>query len=272
MYSRKVLDIFAAVQSSSAKYGVVPFENSSNGPVDMTLDCLIDRSANFSDLTIACETFVDVNHCLLGRKQGGQSVGTIKDFSTDLARMQDIYSHPQALGQCHEFLSKRLKSAREHETSSTSEAASKVAKIGASTAAAISSRLAAHMYGLDILASAIQDQKDNTTRFLVLQKDLPSEEDSRNEADTKWKALVQFTIDHESAGALADALHVFKDHTLNLTSINSRPSRARPWHYVFLAEVECFGTLTETSRLIKKALAHLGQVTEGHKYLGKWQG
>ena len=261
----------------------------------MTLDCLIDRSGSFSGITILCETYVDVNHCLLGRKQEEQNNGsaassssvkesvlpeapsnnlpsTTKDCSTDQGQLQDVYSHPQALGQCHSFLSKHLKSARQHETSSTSEAASQVAKNGASTAAAISSRLAAHIYGLDILASAIQDQKDNTTRFLVLQNYHLVEGHSKSEADAKWKALVQFTIDHKSAGALADALHIFKHHKLNLTSINSRPSRARPWHYVFLVEFECFGTLTETSQQTDKALIHLSQVTEGHKYLGKWRG
>ena len=259
----------------------------------MTLDCLINRSGSFSDITISCETYVDVNHCLLGRKQEGQNIGsgassssvkgsvlpeapfndlpsTTEDCSTD--QLQDVYSHPQALGQCRSFLSKNLKSARQHETSSTSEAASKIAKTGASTAAAISSRLAAHVYGLDVLASAIQDQQDNTTRFLVLQKNLPLEETFKSEGDVRWKALVQFTIDHKSAGALADALHIFKDHKLNLTSINSRPSRARPWHYMFLVEFECFGTLPKTSQQTEKALIHLGQVTEGHKYLGKWRG
>ena len=259
----------------------------------MTLDCLIDRSGSFCDIAISCETYVNVNHCLLGRKQEGQNIAsaaassivkgsvlpeapfndlpsTTIDCSSD--QLQDVYSHPQALGQCHSFLAKNLKSARQHETSSTSEAASKVAKAGASTAAAISSRLAAHMYGLDVLASAIQDQRDNTTRFLVLQKNLPAEDTLRSEGDVRWKALVQFTIDHKAAGALADALHIFKDHKLNLTSINSRPSRARPWHYMFLVEFECFGTLLETSQQIETALIHLSQATESHKYLGKWRG
>ena len=261
----------------------------------MTLDCLIDRSGNFSDVTVSHETYVDIEHCLLGHKQiraqinGSRSPSaatpshlsdssnrisptTSKDFLTDLGHVTDVFSHPQAFGQCSSFLSTSLKSAEQHETSSTSEAASRIARDDSGTAAAISSKLAAQMYGLDIFASAIQDQKGNTTRFLVIQKGVPSQWHFATKDDAKWKALVRFAINHESASALADALHVFKHHQLNLTSINSRPIRARPWHYIFLVECEYFGSSEKASQQIDVALTNLSQVTEGYKFLGKWRG
>ena len=287
------------MQSSSAEFGVVPFENSSNGPVELTLDCLIDRQNSFPDVVVDGETFLDVRHCLLGHvaSKSGQNRRTRISPSTspgrlttratspfpdaprtepeiDLQNVTDVYSHPQAFGQCRKFLSTYLKLAEQHEVSSTSEAASRVSleKLDTSaTSVAIASKLAAQVHGLDLLATGIQDQDDNTTRFLLLRKGDVSVRNRQQDRRAKWKALLAFSINHELAGALADALHVFKAHHLNLTSINSRPSRERPWHYVFLVEFECIGESDENQIQIEQALQALNSKTEDHKCLGYWE-
>ena len=289
-------DVFETVQSSSAQYGVAPFESSSNGPVDQTLDCLIDRHKEFLDIMVLGETYLDIKHCLLGYASslgerhtdadlsfpsssellGFKENKRFPDFSrlhsiTDLHQITDIYSHPQAFGQCRRFLSHNARSAELHEVASTSEAASSIAKEKSSTIASISSKLAAEVYELDLLAVNIQDQDDNSTRFLILQKGDPRAQIPQWDGEVKFKALLAFSINHELPGALADALHVFKANQLNLTSINSRPSRARPWHYIFLVEFEGSGTSDAAQDQIDRALKSLAMVTEGHRYLGHWK-
>ena len=203
---------------------------------------------------------------------------------TSLDHIQRVYSHPQAFGQCEAFLSTYLKGVERREVSSTSLAASIVAKVSedndvpSSAAAAISSALAADVHDLTILATAIQDVEDNTTRFLIIQKGpinleyqglLPPHLFAETGTRTKRKALIAFSIDHEMQGALANALLVFKNHGLNVTSINSRPSRLRPWHYIFLVEVGGTKEL-EDPDLVRMALEELDTTTEGNKWLGCW--
>lgn len=189
-----------------------------------------------------------------------------------LRYITDVYSHPQAFGQSENFLSTHLKGAERHEVTSTSKAASLVGEDTSGTAAAISSNLAADVHGLSVLAEAIQDREDNTTRFFIIHNSAnrvrPEEE---SDAITKWKVLVAFSINHKAQGALAEALLVYKKHALNLTSINSRPSRLRPWHYTFLVEFECNGQFLEVKPQIDSALQDLSKVTEGYKCIGYWQ-
>ena len=298
------LDVFDAVQSSSASFGVVPFENSSNGSVLYTLDLLIDREGAFPDVYVCGEAFIDVQHCLLGyvskyiaaenrNLHSSMSSGSATPTSTipfpkepqskpmtDLRHIKRVYSHPQAFGQCEAFLSTYLKGVERHEVSSTSKAASIVAEDNGSagTEAAISSRLAADVHHLAVLAKSVQDVQDNTTRFLVIQKGpvshakqalLPQKFHIEDNPKPKKKGLIAFNIDHGTRGALANALLVFKNHSLNLTSINSRPSRIRPWHYIFLVEVEGEKEF-EDPDLLHSALQELDTVTEGNKWLGCW--
>lgn len=166
--------------------------------------------------------------------------------------------------------------------SSTSKAAELAAADETGETAAVCSELAAEVYGLDVLREAIQDRDDNVTRFMVLrrsgshrQEGIECETDGRNglrpeqEKDgARFKALVLFTVDHTSPGALADSLAVFKTHGLNLTSINTRPSGARPWNYFFFVEVE--GRCGEEERL-EKSLDELGKVTVDSRCLGSWE-
>lgn len=292
------LDIFKAVQASRVSFGVAPFENSSNGPVSQTLDCLIDREDEFSDVYVDGEVYLDVQHCLLGhrraeaRTSNDDSVANVPAYAqetrsgpeqtiepsparppADLSQIADVYSHPQALGQCQNFILTCLKGARQHETSSTSHAAEIIAPQASSSSAAISSRLAADMYGLSLLAENIQDAKDNTTRFFILRKrfDLLAEPRASSEQNSKWKAVVIFSIRHEAPGALAEALLVFKNQGLNLTNLSNRPNRLRPWHYTFVVECEYIGTGHAGQRQIQDALQTLEEATESRKCMGFWQ-
>ncbi|KAL8947046.1 MAG: hypothetical protein Q9222_006627 [Ikaeria aurantiellina] len=195
----------------------------------------------------------------------------------NLQHISTIYSHPAAFGQCEQFLSLYLKGVEKQEVSSTSRAAERVAEEGVnSRAAAISSSLAAEVHGLKLLAESIQDQDDNSTRFFILKNRRP---DSENHAlpsfllphgkDNKWKTLVSFTLPESPSGTLADALQVFKNHGLNLTSINSRPSLEHIWHYVFLIEVQGKREV-EDKGVMNQAFKELETRTKGWKWLGSW--
>lgn len=289
------------MQSSAASFGVVPFENSSNGSVLITLDLLTDRQGEFPNTNICGETYLSVRHCLLGHVSGtvtqeesdlqnmaiGIATSTFSNENptkssskprTDFRHIKSIYSHPQALGQCEVFLSTYLEHAVHHEVSSTSEAARLVARDESCEEAAISSRFAAEANGLSVLAEGVQDVEDNTTRFLIIQKGpvnskigglLPPKFHTPSGSGVNRKALVAFKIRHQTQGALANALIVFKNHDLNITSINNRPSRSRPWHYVFFVEFQGKKEL-EDPDLLRLALKDLDSTTEGNKWLGCW--
>ncbi|PWW76656.1 PDT-domain-containing protein [Tuber magnatum] len=218
-----IADVFTAVQTGAVAYGVVPFENSTNGNVVFTLDLFCDRTRSFRDTFVRGETYLDVHHCLLSS-------------ATSLSSVARIYSHPQAFGQCENWLGANVRGVERIDVSSTSKAAQIVA--GDAGAAAIASRVAADVHGLNILAGNIEDSADNTTRFFVLaaQPGLRAPvSKGHGESD---KTLLSFTVDHEIPGALCDSLKVFKDFGLNLTSIASRPSRILPWNYIFFVEFQ----------------------------------
>ena len=290
-------DVFDAVQSSEAEFGVVPFENSSNGSVLYTLDCLIDRDREFSNITVCGEAYMDVQHCLLGYSSPVSTLTTREPLSptssgqatpttcepepkkprsqplVDLQHVTDIYSHPQAFGQSQRFLSTYVKGAKHHEVSSTSKAAETVAAQSQKSAAAIASKLAGELNKLTLLANDIQDREDNTTRFLVLRR--IHELEARNIVDVEevkdFKALITFTVNHKSPGALANALQVFAKEQLNLTNFDSRPSRVRPWHYIFLVECQSTAKQDLVKSQIERTLEGLKTTTEDRRCLGHWQ-
>ena len=272
-----------------------------------TLDLLIDREQDLLDIQVCGETYLDVRHCLLGHIpeislhehgdlkyslssssfSSGIATPTTKEPNpikprskplASLQRISQIFSHPQAFGQCEVFLSTYLKWAERHEVSSTSKAAAMVAQDLSGSKAAISSKFASEGNKLDVLAEDIQDQEDNTTRFLIIRKgpvttenqDLfPEQFHVTVDAHVNRKGLVAFSINHGAPGALASALSVFRNHELNLTSIQQRPSRIRPWHYIFLVEFEGKKEL-EDPDLLGSALKELDAVTEGNTWLGCW--
>lgn len=290
------LDVFEAVQSGSVKYGVVPFENSTNGSVVYTLDLMIDREKFYPNVNVCGEAYIDVHHCLLGyikdaskrdeATESGTATPTIHAPNpksprarprSDLRHVRRIYSHPQAFGQCEAFLGTYLKGVERQEVSSTSKAAEMVAADASRTTAAISSRLAADVHRLKFLAEHIEDHEDNMTRFFILHKSastepfFPAAKVSTDEQGQlkEWKSLIAFRVDHQSSGALAKALSVFGLHGLNLTSINSRPSREHPWHYVFLVEFSDKRD-GDGSCQVRRALERLSERTQSWKWLGSW--
>lgn len=212
------------MQTQSCDFGVVPFENSTNGNVVFTLDLFRDRHT--PAVHVVAETYLDVHHCFLST-------------SAEIQGITRIYSHPQAFGQCETWLNSMVKGRERIDVSSTSRAAQMALEEPGS--AAIASSIAANVLPLKVLARNIEDSPDNTTRFLILSatpEKTPPRYKEGDEAELGNKTFVAFTVDHEQPGALCDGLKVFKDCGLNLTSIASRPSRKRPWNYVFFVEFE----------------------------------
>ncbi|KAF2172733.1 hypothetical protein M409DRAFT_16695 [Zasmidium cellare ATCC 36951] len=199
----------------------------------------------------------------------------------DISHIKKLYSHPQAWGQCHLFLSTYLKSTERQDVSSTSKAAELVAQDPSGTSAAISSKIAAEMNGLEVLAEGIEDREGNSTRFFILRSaksPSPSLQPSHDlhaggAGDDAYKTLISFTISHTSPGALADSLAVFKSHNLNLTSINTRPNIGgqAAWQYIFFVEV--MGRKEEGGEggKVNEALRELGGTCRGWRWLGSWE-
>jgi prephenate dehydratase len=277
------LGVFEAVQSGTADLGVVPFENSTNGAVIFTLDLLADRESFYADISVCREAYLDVSHYLLGQKAvttdspgvSGTSTPTswtpspLKPRSkplTSIKHIKRIYTHPQAFGQCEIFLGAYLKGIERIDVSSTSKAAELVKADTTGTSAAIASSLAAEIHGLDILAKSIEDREDNKTRFFVLRKGV--DEKAKHE-DGPTKSLISFTVDHRSPGALADVLECFRHYKLNLTSINSRPTKVVPFQYIFFVEFEG-SLLNDPEGRVQGALNEVKKHAQNWRWLGSW--
>ncbi|KAF2766695.1 PDT-domain-containing protein [Teratosphaeria nubilosa] len=266
-------DVFAAVQSRTSDHGVVPFENSSNGSVVFTLDLFADLQGRYANILVCGERYLPVRHCLLGRRPDSGP----NPPDNDLSKIQTLYSHPQAWGQCKNFLATRLNpTTTKQDTASTAAAAARVATSPdhPGTTAAIASSLAAKIHpSLAILAEGIEDNPQNSTRFLVLRHaDSPPPFPTKEEAEEKYKTLLSFTLNHGQPGALASCLEVFKIHALNLTSINTRPSGEAAWHYVFFVEVLGRKRGEGDGGRVNEALRELGRVAKGWRWLGSWEG
>ncbi len=205
-------EVFQEVQAGSADFGVVPVENSTEGTVNNTLDRFLNTS-----LHICGEVELRIHHNLLGRMKG-------------LEEIERVCAHPQALGQCRGWLDEHLPNAERVPVSSNAEGARR-ARDERGTAA-IASDTAAEIYGLDILSPKIEDNQDNTTRFLVIGRKL-----LRPSGTDKTTILVS-PDDGDASGALLRLLEPFARHGVSLTRIESRPSRRRKWHYVFFIDIE----------------------------------
>ena len=302
-------EIFESLQSSTVLFGVIPFENSSNGSVVQTLDLLADRSSKFADIRVVGEYYLPVHHCLMVRRQPehpitnpgpsqhqdiaalgappGRGLGDRVRRRKRLHALKKIYTHPQAFGQCEAYLSEKLKGVERQEVSSTSKAAEIVASPDEDeNSGAIASRLAAQVNDLEVLAADIEDSGDNVTRFFVfarsevplgeVQKGVKARRQGHGiRQRIKSKSLISFTIDHALPGALASTLEVFKKHDLNLTSIDTRPSRKRPWHYIFIVECESARNGSETEqdegKQIQGVLDDLDRIAESRRFWGRWE-
>jgi chorismate mutase/prephenate dehydratase len=203
--------VFDAVARRQAQDGVVPIENSTEGSVSHAVDALVA-----SDLLIRAEFELEVSQCLLTR-------------APNFAAIERVYSHPQPLGQCRVWLAKNLGGAVLVHSPSTAAAVREA--MNDPGGAAIASRLASEIYGLAIMRERIQDHPENFTRFIVV-----SEKDASRTGDDK--TTIAFSLhDGQGRGALLRALTIIDEEDINLCRIESRPSREKPWDYVFLAEM-----------------------------------
>ena len=231
-------DVFREASAGNVDYGVVPIENSTEGVVTHTLDLLQD-----ADVQICGEVSVDIELCLLSRS------GRAKD-------VKRILSHSHALGQCRRWIAAHYAGAVVEEVSSTAQAA-KEARSDREVAA-VSSRLAGEVYGLKIVQANIADNHDNITRFFVIGNDLPS-------ATGQDKTSIVFAA-KDRVGVLHDMLAPFAKHNINLTKIESRPSRQKAWEYVFFID---FRGHRQEPR-VKRALDQLAESCVFLKVLGSY--
>ncbi len=204
-------DIFKAVETGRATLGLLPVENSQAGSINQAFDLLLDH-----DLRVVGEVKLRVRHCLMAAP-GAQA-----------ADIKRVYSHYQALAQCERYL--RTRGWEAVVAYDTAGAARELAADPQPGAAAIASALAAQIYGLEVLDSGIEDSPDNTTRFFLLGREEPPPA-KRN------KTSIVFATMH-TPGALYHVLGELATRGINLTKLESRPRRNRPWHYVFYVDLE----------------------------------
>ncbi|OGV63761.1 MAG: prephenate dehydratase [Lentisphaerae bacterium RIFOXYB12_FULL_65_16] len=233
-----ITDVFEAVDHDQANYGVVPVENSTEGAVTHTLDMFVD-----SNVKVCAEINMAIHHNLLSHCRTKEEIKV-------------IYSHPQVFGQCRHWLQRHLPTIPLVEVSSTTEAASRCANEPA--AAALASALAADRYNLDVLAQNTEDFSDNLTRFLVL-----SRQDGKPTGDDKTS---MFFVLRDRVGALYESLRPFYAHKINLTFIESRPSRRKRWEYYFF--VDFLGHVSE--KRVQEVLAELGEHCQFVKIVGSY--
>lgn len=234
-----ITEVFAAVEGRKVELGVVPVENTTEGIVTPTYDAL----AQF-DVTICAEIVLPISHDLLSRS------GRLED-------VQRVASHPQGLAQCRRWLERWLPDAERIETTSTALAAREAAATDGT--AAIASSMAAEAYDLRVIESAIEDRRDNSTRFLVLGQDPPSM--SGND-----RTSVVFTIRKDESGALHRLIQPFASCGVNLTTIQLRPIHGKPWEYLFFIDLE--GHRSEER--VMKALDEAARVANSCRVLGSF--
>ncbi|HVU24409.1 MAG TPA: prephenate dehydratase, partial [Opitutus sp.] len=236
-------DIFTAVEKGEADYAVIPIENSTEGSVRDALDLFVE-----SDLKIVAQIYLEIAHALIS--------------NSPLEEITKVYSKDQALAQCRHWLQRHLSHAQQVDCASTARAV-QIAK-EEKGAAAVAGELAAAAYGVPVVAKNIQDKMDNTTRFFVLGK-----KPSGRVGD--GKDLTSFVIslgDQASAhaGALLKMLMPFANRGINLSKIESRPSKRRPWDYNFFIDV----TGHYEDPAMKEAMAELQKFCPVVKWLGSY--
>ncbi len=231
-------DVFREVESGAASYGVVPVENSTEGVVNHTLDEFITSSLN-----ICGEVILRIHHNLLSNE-------------TELAKVKKVYSHQQSLAQCRQWLDSNLPDVELIDMSSNAAAAAMAAK--EKNTAAIASETAAEIYALNMLVPNIEDEPDNTTRFLIIgQRETP--------ASGEDKTSLLITTANRS-GALLGILQPFANNNISMTRIESRPSRSGTWDYVFFVDIDGH----ENDNNVKQALKELNKAATMVNVLGSF--
>ena len=240
-----VPEVVAAVDTGTVDGGVVPIENSIEGSVSITLDTL---AFDTGGVTIQREVVLPIRHALLGRP------------GVALDAIRAVVSHPHATAQCRTFVAENLPQAEIRAANSTAEAAKIVGDRGPIEPwAAIGTELAAKLYGLVVLAPDIEDRRENATRFVLLGRDVvePTGED---------KTGVVCFIEKDRPGALLAILHEFSDRGINLTKLESRPTKERLGEYCFFIDIE--GHAAEDN--VKHALTSLRTKILDVKVLGSY--
>jgi chorismate mutase / prephenate dehydratase len=219
-----ISEVFQEVEQGRVSFGVVPIENSTEGVVAHTLDLLVE-----SDLRICAEVFLDIHHHLLVQN----------DHAADISK---IVSHPQALAQCRRWLAGHFPNAELEEVASTAHAAMMAAKNP--QVAAVASTLAREIYDLQVVAENIEDQTHNSTRFLVIGRNA-----SRPSGDDKTSLV--FSV-QDRPGILHRMLQPLAKSRINLTKIESRPLKNKPWEYMFFIDFKGHQEESAIKRAIKK--------------------
>jgi prephenate dehydratase len=232
-------EVFEAVVRKKATHGVVPLENSIGGTIHRNYDLLLEH-----DLPITAEVELDVVHCLQALP------------GTTLADVKTVYSHPQALAQCERYL-KDLGVTVEA-VYDTAGGAKLVSEQKLANAAALASRRAADVFGLQVLQEAVQDYEFNITRFAIIGGAAPKDAN---------KTTIVFAL-RSTPGSLFKALSVFALRDINLTKLESRPIRGAPWEYLFYVEVEA----NRDDLTFSRALTHLAEFARWTRVLGTYKG
>jgi prephenate dehydratase len=240
-----VYETVMAVQSGAVDRAVVPIENSLEGSVTATLDALAGEADR---VRIAAEVVRPVSHCLIARAGVG-----VED-------VRRVISHPQAIAQCTEFLRGRLAHAEPGSAPSTADAVRTVAESDEPWAA-LAPRLAAELYGCEILAEGVEDRHDNATRFVWL-----APAGTPAAAAAAKTSIVFWGFNDESPGALVGVLAELADRGVNLTKIESRPRRVALGHYMFFADLD--GGADEPA--VAEALGALAQRVQTLRVLGTY--
>ncbi len=231
-------DIFEAVTQGVFDYGVVPVENSTDGQVTAVSDLFIT-----TELKIVAEISLPIHHCLLAL------------LDAKINQIKTVYSHPQALAQCRQFL--RQKGLEAKAFYDTAGAARMISEKKIREAGVIASKRCAEIYGLKVLKENIEDYPLNQTRFLIISKTSPGKGE---------KCSLVFSIKHE-AGSLSQVLKVFSEKGINLTRIESRPDKRHPGEYFFLIDFEG----ASNNKKVKAALNEIRPKTIFYKFLGGYR-
>lgn len=231
-------DVFKETEVGRAEYGVVPIENSTEGPVTFSLDSFVD-----SELKACAEFRLEIHQALMSK------VG--------LNEIKAVYSHPQAIGQCRGWLRTHLPNVPILETASTVGAAQLAAR--EPNSGAIGPEIAAAKYGLNVLEPRAEDVAGNVTRFLVIGRHM-------GERTGRDRMALLFSI-KDRVGVLRDVLALFAGAGINLTKIESRPSRRRAWDYLFFVDLEAH----PEDPGVPEALEQLRELTVFIKVLGAWR-
>ncbi len=226
-------EVFDQVERRKAHYGVVPIENSTEGAISHTLDLFVD-----SNLQICAQILLRIENNLLAAIPR-------EDIKT-------LYSHPQVFGQCKNWILHHFPHADLIEVSSTTKAAQLARDNASNGAAALGGKLAAELNDLDILEESIQDRATNTTRFLVIgEKTCPATGNDRTS--------ILFSI-HDRPGSLVKALQAFDKLNVNMSKIESRPSKQRDWEYIFYVDLAGHCTDPTVSDALKELEKHCSLV------------